>query len=378
MPAINLPTTFGIVRSRMNDNGMRKNNFGASAGPTATDNAAAGYEIGSAWITTSGARFILTAFSGSNAVWSSAAPSWNEVTGKPSTFAPSAHNHAVSDVNGLQTLLDEKAPASTIWTLEQIQDAIAAMFQGGTHTNATVTYDDTAGTISLTASGGGGGGTLTQEQVEDMVGNLVVQGTGITVFYDDPNNLLRIALTGESYTTAEKNKLAAIAAGATANASDSALRDRSTHNGTQAISTVSGLQTALDAKLLASLVSAFALTLLDDADAGTMRATLGLAALATLATVGTGQITNGAVTNTKQANMPATTIKGNSGASAAAPSDLTVSQLKTLLALAIADVSGLQSALNGKTNGAYTIWSGTQAAFNGTTPTNTTISYITA
>ena len=35
---------------------------------------------------------------------------WTGVTGKPSTFAPSAHGHAVSDVTGLQGALDAKAP----------------------------------------------------------------------------------------------------------------------------------------------------------------------------------------------------------------------------------------------------------------------------
>lgn len=47
---------------------------------------------------------------------------------------------------------------------------------------------------------------------------------------------------------ADKTKLDGIAAGATANSSDAQLRDRSTHTGTQAISTVTGLQTALDGK----------------------------------------------------------------------------------------------------------------------------------
>ena len=55
-------------------------------------------------------------------------------------------------------------------------------------------------------------------------------------------------LSTEDYSTAEKNKLAGVATGATANSSDAALRDRSTHTGAQAISTVTGLQGALDAK----------------------------------------------------------------------------------------------------------------------------------
>jgi len=50
------------------------------------------------------------------------------------------------------------------------------------------------------------------------------------------------ALSTEDYTTAEKNKLAAVAAGATANATDAQLRDRATHTGTQPISSVANLQ----------------------------------------------------------------------------------------------------------------------------------------
>ncbi len=53
---------------------------------------------------------------------------------------------------------------------------------------------------------------------------------------------------------ADKIKLDAVAAGATANATDAALRDRATHTGSQAISTVTGLQTALDARVLVSSV----------------------------------------------------------------------------------------------------------------------------
>ncbi|WP_213662864.1 pyocin knob domain-containing protein [Stutzerimonas stutzeri] len=49
--------------------------------------------------------------------------------------------------------------------------------------------------------------------------------------------------------SAAKTKLDGIASGATANATDAQLRDRATHTGTQAISTVTGLQTALDGKI---------------------------------------------------------------------------------------------------------------------------------
>lgn len=52
--------------------------------------------------------------------------------------------------------------------------------------------------------------------------------------------------------SAAKTKLDGIATGATANSTDAQLRDRTTHTGVQAISTVNGLQTALDGKAAAA------------------------------------------------------------------------------------------------------------------------------
>ena len=36
-------------------------------------------------------------------------PSWGEVTGKPTTFVPSAHTHTIANVTGLQSALDGKS-----------------------------------------------------------------------------------------------------------------------------------------------------------------------------------------------------------------------------------------------------------------------------
>lgn len=66
------------------------------------------------------------------------------------------------------------------------------------------------------------------------------------------------ATAGESgfMSSADKAKLDGIQPGATANATDAQLRDRSTHTGTQPIASVAGLQAALDAKLDAARVGA--------------------------------------------------------------------------------------------------------------------------
>lgn len=99
------------------------------------------------------------------------------------------------------------AMVANLRTVEQFQDAVAAMLQGGTHTNVSVNYNDVSGFIDLAFTGSGGGVPLTQEQVEDFVAGVSVAGTGISVTYDDPGGSLTFALTGESFTTLYKNQL---------------------------------------------------------------------------------------------------------------------------------------------------------------------------
>jgi hypothetical protein len=45
---------------------------------------------------------------------------WAEVANKPLTFPPTAHNHAIAEVTGLQTALDGKAPAAHTHTTAQV------------------------------------------------------------------------------------------------------------------------------------------------------------------------------------------------------------------------------------------------------------------
>jgi hypothetical protein len=85
----------------------------------------------------------------------------------------------------------------------------------------------------------GDGGTVTAQQLSDVIAT----GNVLVPLQNTSDGTTRLAMT-----PVERSKLGGVATGATANAADSALRDRSTHSGVQAISTVSGLQGALDAK----------------------------------------------------------------------------------------------------------------------------------
>lgn len=86
----------------------------------------------------------------------------------------------------------------------------------------------------------------------DLVVSASVSWGGLTGTLSDQTDL-QAALDGKqplatvltnttaSFTTAQESKLAGIASGATANATDAQLRDRATHTGTQAASTITGL-----------------------------------------------------------------------------------------------------------------------------------------
>lgn len=73
--------------------------------------------------------------------------------------------------------------------------------------------------------------------------------TGLQTALDDKVDIIPgYGLSEEDYSTADKNKLAGIDYGATANSPDVYILDRGNHTGTQDISTVTGLQAALNGK----------------------------------------------------------------------------------------------------------------------------------
>ena len=95
---------------------------------------------------------------------------------------------------------------------------------------------------SLQGGGGGGGATnlgYTASSTEGVITSST--GTDATIPAGSTTNASLML-------PSDKTKIDTVASGATVNSSDAALRDRVTHTGSQAISTVTGLQTALDSK----------------------------------------------------------------------------------------------------------------------------------
>jgi hypothetical protein len=142
----------------------------------------------------------------------------------------------IDDVPGLTTALtNAKARSNHTGTqtaatisdfTEAVQDAVGAFFGAGT--GVSVTYNDAANTLTVSATGGGG--VTDPEAVRDAIGAALIGVGNITVTVNDAGDTITVSTS------------------ATQNSTDAQLRDRSTHTGSQAIGTVSGLQTALDAK----------------------------------------------------------------------------------------------------------------------------------
>ena len=176
-----------------------------------------------------------------------------------STLVASSHTHPadeISDASALGRNILRAADASTVRTL----------IGAGTGGGAGQSDGDHGGVIVS-----GGGTVLELDYVEinatvqpawsritglpnTMAGYGIGDGlttTAAALAYQPLSAVL--TATTASYTTAEKSKLAAIAAGATANATDAQLRDRSTHTGTQPASSISDFAQAADARVAAGI-----------------------------------------------------------------------------------------------------------------------------
>lgn len=114
----------------------------------------------------------------------------------------------------------------------------------GTGEATTVSWGDLADKPAVIAAG------QDQEAARAAIGagtsSLAIGTTGATAAAGDHSHDDATTARPGFMSGADKAKLDAIASGATANATDAELRNRSTHTGEQSIATITGLQAALD------------------------------------------------------------------------------------------------------------------------------------
>lgn len=167
--------------------------------------------------------------------------------------------------------------ASVTDFVEAVQDAVAAFIAEGA--NITLVHDDEGNTLTVSASGGGGSDA---EAIRDAIGAAIVGLGNISVLVDDEADTITIVTTAtvnstdaalrdrsthtgtqsadtitdgttnHVFTAADDTKLAGIATGATANDTDANLKNRANHTGTQTASTISDFNTAADARVSAA------------------------------------------------------------------------------------------------------------------------------
>ena len=144
-------------------------------------------------------------------------------------YANSIHSHAIGDVTGLQTALDNKVPTNhthddRYYTESEVDNLLSLKQSSGnysivghSHTSSDITNFNTSvsGLLPVTNITGGTNisvvpsGTnftvsvsgqlgLTAEEVDDRVSNLLVGGSGISLNYDDNANTLTINNTSIS------------------------------------------------------------------------------------------------------------------------------------------------------------------------------------
>ena len=106
---------------------------------------------------------------------------WSGVTGKPSTFTPSAHTHTIANITNLQTVLDGKAASSHTHTKSQITDfptsiknptSVVIKLNGGTTEGTNMfTYDGSAAkSINITPAGIGAAASSHTHTIANVTG----------------------------------------------------------------------------------------------------------------------------------------------------------------------------------------------------------------
>lgn len=183
------------------------------------------------------------------------------------------------------------------------------------------------------------------ESVQDIVGAFL-SGTGISVTYNDVGNTVTLAIIDGAVATAK------IADGAITTAK---IADSNVTTGKLADGAVTTAKIT-DANVTTGKLADGAVTTAKITDANVTTAKLADGAATT------AKLADGNVTNAKLATMAAYTVKMNNTAGTAAPTDVSLANLKTALAISTSDVSGLSEFVQDEVanvidDGTYISWS---------------------
>ena len=217
---------------------------------------------------------------------------WTNLTGVPSTFTPSAHNHAIADITNLQTTLDGKAPLSHIHAITDItglQTALNSKAEAShTHNVANINDFSTGVTNIINNLSGAVNGLAPLDGTGKIPSTYIPAGVDDVLEAADYASLPTTGVAGKIYITLDNNKVYRWGGSTYAEISPSPgstdavpegsvnlyftnqraqdalagqLANKSDINHTHAIANVTGLQTALDQKLnIASYTAADVLT----------------------------------------------------------------------------------------------------------------------
>jgi hypothetical protein len=152
-----------------------------------------------------------------------AAQSWADLTGKPATFPPSAHDHVAANITDFVSAVVAAAPPTTNASLLTSGTLADARLSG----NVVLTVDS-----RLSDAREWSAATVTQAEAEAGTDTTRRAFTVVRVWQ---------AIAAWWAASSAKTKLDGIATGATANQTDAHLLSRANHTGTQAVGTITGL-----------------------------------------------------------------------------------------------------------------------------------------
>jgi roadblock/LC7 domain-containing protein len=123
------------------------------------------------------------------------AHTWSEIQNKPTLFPPASHTHTWTEIQS-KPLTFTPSAHTHVWgeiidATEQAQDMVAAMFVHAGHLNIVFEYDDNTGLITATASGGSGGSS-TAERTYNYSSNTTMADPGAGNFRMDSTVYLTV------------------------------------------------------------------------------------------------------------------------------------------------------------------------------------------